>query len=196
MNRMKKSAQREHQRRQQHRWNDFVAHIRAEQQAGNTQLAAAFEVFPSLGSYGWDWLEDFRLVALIPAQAPEHRYYAMRGYGAGFLADQTAKPVDKRFVFGSEFQYLLGADSRAKAAYHAYLESHPVVVFFRGGDDGHVGMRFATEHDARQFLSIFQSFDEVFDFDINPKGVLRNLEGEPDLDALYDAFSMSLCYHN
>lgn len=33
------------QRRQQHNWNDFVAHIRAEQAAGNTQLSAAFDVF-------------------------------------------------------------------------------------------------------------------------------------------------------
>ena len=196
MNRMKKSAQREHQRRQQHRWNDFVAHIRAEQEAGNTQLAAAFEVFPNLGSYGWDWLEDFRLVALIPAQAPEHRYYAMRGYGAAFLADQTDKPMGKRFVFDSEFQYLLGADSRAKAAYHAYLESHPVVVFFRGGDDGHVGMRFATEPDARHFLGMLESFDDVFDFDKNPKGVHRALQDVENREKLHDALSMTLCYHN
>ena len=134
-----------------------------------------------------------RLVALIPAQALEHRYYAMREHGAAFLADQTATPVNKRFVFGSEFQYLLGVDSNAKAA---YLESHPVVVFFRGGDDGHVGMRFATEPDARNFLSMLESFDDVFDFDKSPKGLHRALQDVENREQLHDTLSMTLCYHN
>ncbi len=177
-------------------WNTFVENIAAERASGNTRLDNAFEVFPNASSYGWRFIEKFKLVALVPAKGDEHSYYALRGHGAAFLADETTTPMDKRFVFDSEHHYLRGAGTKPQQAYQAHIESHPVVVFFYGCDDGHVGMRFPTEQQARDFIGMLDHFEDVFDFDKNPKAVHKAIMAAETLDAQKEELSMGLCYHN
>lgn len=138
----------------------------------------------------------FKLVALIPAKGEEHSYYALRGHGVAFLADETGVPIDKRFVFDSEHHYLQGAGTKPQQAYQAHIESNPVVVFFYGCDDGHVGMRFASQAQAREFIGMLEDFDDVFDFDKNPKAVHKAIMAAETLDAQTQELSMALCYHN
>ena len=177
-------------------WNAFVDNISAERAAGNTRLDNAFEVFPDASSYGWRFIEKFKLVALIPAKGEEHSYYALRGHGVAFLADETGVPIDKHFVFDSEHHYLQGAGTKPQQAYQAHIESNPVVVFFYGCDDGHVGMRFASQAQAREFIGMLEDFDDVFDFDKNPKAVHKAIMAAETLDAQTQELSMALCYHN
>lgn len=177
-------------------WNAFVENISAERAAGNTLLDNAFDVFPDSASYGWRFIEKFKLMALIPAKGEEHSYYALRGHGVAFLADETGVPMDKRFVFDSEHHYLQGAGTKPQQAYRAHIESNPVVVFFYGCDDGHVGMRFASQAHAREFIGMLEDFDDVFDFDKNPKAVHKAIMAAETLDEQKEELSMSLCYHN
>ena len=49
-------------------------------------------------------------------------------------------------------------------AVRAHIDAHPVALFFKGCDDGHVGMRFKTEQEAMEFLSLLDVFEDVFLF--------------------------------
>lgn len=196
MNAKDARARQQHDARIAALWNTFVENIAAERAAGNTRLDNAFDVFPDSASYGWRFINKFKLVALIPAKTEDHSYYALRGHGVAFLADETDVPMDKRFVFDSEHHYLRGAGTKPQQAYHAHIESNPVVVFFYGCDDGHVGMRFASETQARDFIGMLDSFDDVFDFDKNPKAVHKAIMAAETLDEQQEQLRMGLCYHN
>ncbi len=45
----------------------------------------------------------------------------------------------------------------------AHLEAHPVVLFFYGCDDGHVGKRFKTKEDAFEYLECMNVFEDIFE---------------------------------
>lgn len=178
------------------RWDAFVEHIHQEKTTGNRHLDNVFDVFPHANTYGWYVVDKFKLVALIPLQNTTHSYYALKGHGVAFLANETNTPLHERFVFDSERVYMNGVIPKLKQAYQAHLEANPVVVFFRGSDDGHVGMRLTSEQDARHFIDMLTSFDDVFDFDKNPKALNNNILAMDQVDQQTRELSMTLCYHN
>ena len=44
-----------------------------------------------------------------------------------------------------------------------YIVDHPVVLFFKGCDDGHVGKRFKTKEEAFEYLQLIDVFEDVFE---------------------------------
>lgn len=46
------------------------------------------------------------------------------------------------------------------------IQDHPVILFFYGCDDGHVGKRFKTESEAFEYLQIIDVFEDIFDKDL------------------------------
>ena len=180
----------------QERWTAFAQHIEREQAAGNTRLAKALELFPDSTSYGWRFIDAFQMFAIIPLASDDHSYFALKGHGVAFLADYTGVPLDKRFIFDSEHTYLSGAASKPKDAYHAHIEANPVVLFFYGNDDGHVGLRFASKQAAAEFIDVLDSFDDVFDFDKNPKALHKAIMSAETVDEQKEVLATTLCYHN
>lgn len=189
-------ARAKHEAYVQGKWTAFTQHIEREQAAGNTRLANALELFPDSTSYGWRFLDAFQLFAIIPSTSNDHSYFALKGHGVAFLADYTGVPMDQRFIFDSEHTYLSGAATKPKEAYRAHIEANPVVLFFYGGDDGHVGMRFASEQAAAEFVDLLDSFDDVFDFDKNPKAVHKAIMSAETIDEQKEVLASTLCYHN
>lgn len=47
-----------------------------------------------------------------------------------------------------------------------HMVDNPVVLFFKGCDDGHVGKRFKTKEDAMEYLQLIDVFEDVFDEDL------------------------------
>ena len=65
------------------------------------------------------------------------------------------------FVFDSENFKLTNKNKEIADSMKKHLEENPFVLFFRGGDDGHKGMRFKNEQEAMEYLEMFDFFDEV-----------------------------------
>ncbi len=66
-------------------------------------------------------------------------------------------------LFDAE-QYLLEKSIVAKDL-QEFIDSHPFQLFFFGGDDGHLRMRFKDEHEAKKFLQKYDYFDQIFNQD-------------------------------
>lgn len=47
-----------------------------------------------------------------------------------------------------------------------YVAQHPVMLIFKGCDDGDIAKRFKTKEEAIEFLSLLEKFEDVFEFDI------------------------------
>ena len=182
--------------RKQAKWAEFSQHISREQAAGNTRLANVFEIFPDAKSYGWQFIEKFDMVAIVPAKTTDHSYYALQGHGVAFLANYTGVESEKQFIFDSEHTYLGGAAAKPKEAYHAHIAENPVVLFFHGCDDGHVGMRFASKASAMTFIDVLDSFEDVFDFDKNHKALHKAIMNAETLAEQKEQLALTLCYHN
>ena len=48
----------------------------------------------------------------------------------------------------------------------AHIVSHPVVLYFQGCDDGHVGKRFKTKEEAMEYIQLIDVFEDIFDEDL------------------------------
>lgn len=178
-------------------WSAFVAHVNEEKRTGNVHLEKAFELWPNADAYGWRFLNKFKLLAIVPAkEKSDYSYFALRGHGVAFFADESAELAHQRFVFDSEHTYLCGADGKAKDAYRAHIQENPCVLFFHGGDDGHVGMRFPDKASVVEFIELLDSFEDVFDFDKNPKAVHKALIHSAGIEEQRKELDMTLCYHN
>lgn len=188
--------QKQHTARLQNSWTLFLEHVAREQAAGNTRLANVSEIFPDSSSYGWNFLDNFQMLAIVPTKSDDHSYYALKGHGVAFLADYTGVPLDKQFIFNSESTYLNGASGKPKDAYHAHIMDNPVVVVFHGCDDGHVGMRFSSKDAAVAFVDVLDTFDDVFDFDKNHKALHKAIMSADTLAEQKEQLSLTLCYHN
>jgi hypothetical protein len=78
----------------------------------------------------------------------------------------TKKMVDKplpEFVFDSEDSALNSKKKEVSSAMKKHFDENPFVLFFKGCDDGHKGMRFKNEQEAMEYLQMFDFFDEVID---------------------------------
>lgn len=81
----------------------------------------------------------------------------------------------RNFIFDTEFNKLFSYQkNNYTQKYHyvkeptfdqmkAHLESNPVVLFFHGCDDGHVGRRFKTEKDAIEYIQCMNVFEDIFE---------------------------------
>lgn len=197
VSKISKQALAQHEAYVAKKWEAFTLHVQQEQASGNTRLAKAFDLFPDSKSYGWRFVDKFKLAAILPTKGIDHHsYYALRGHGVAFLGDFTEVPLDKQFVFDSEYSYLHGAAQKPKDAYQAHIASNPVVLFFYGGDDGHVGMRFASQEAALAFVDVLDCFEDVFDFDKNHKALHKAIMSAETVDEQKDELAMTLCYHN
>lgn len=47
-----------------------------------------------------------------------------------------------------------------------YILDHPVIVLFMGNDDTHYGIRFKTEQQAMEFLSLLNDFEDIQGFQV------------------------------
>jgi hypothetical protein len=87
-------------------------------------------------------------------------------------------PHIKCFTFDSEESKLYSYEkTKHSQDYHyvkkdnyeeikAYIISHPVVLYFQGCDDGHVGKRFKTKEEAFEYIQLLDVFEDVFDEDL------------------------------
>jgi len=48
-----------------------------------------------------------------------------------------------------------------------HIAQHPVMLIFKGCDDGHIAKRFKTKEEAIEFLSLLEKFEDIFEFDIS-----------------------------
>ncbi len=88
---------------------------------------------------------------------------------------QEAKAGRRNFVFDTEDSKLYSYEKvKHSQEYHfvkkptfeamkAHIEAHPVVLFFYGCDDGHVGKRFKTQEDAFEYLECMNVFEDIFE---------------------------------
>ena len=172
------------------RWDAFQKHLTAEND--NPLLSKAKELFPRIDSYGWYLLERFKMAAIIPSNG-EQSYYCVGGYGVAFISDESTRRGEDRFIFDSEFFARESCSTEQKReVYSHHFRTRPVVVFFLGCDDGHVGMRFATRDDAMSFLRSLDVFEDVFKFSKNSKEAHEQIEA----GVIPAALDMTLCYHN
>lgn len=96
----------------------------------------------------------------------------------GFVDDTMPNSGLRRsFIFDTEHSKLYSYEKKQHSQeYHfvkkptfdemkAHIESHPIVLFFYGCDDGHVGKRFKTKEDAFEYLQCMNVFEDIFDDD-------------------------------
>jgi hypothetical protein len=92
-------------------------------------------------------------------------------YGANALNPTFRIPGSNNlpFIFDSEHPYVYKDGSWTKSPLHnvyaSHILKHPYAVLFHGGDDGHVGLRFASKEDMFLFLYNLHIFEEVFNLD-------------------------------
>lgn len=177
------------QQQQQARWDAFQAHLTAE--AANPLLSKAKELFPTIDSYGWYFLERFKMAAIIPSNG-EQSYYALQGHGVAFISDESTQEEAHQFIFDSEFY----RTDEELGVYMHHFRTHPIVVFFFGCDDGHVGMRFATRQNALEFLNAMEVFEDIFEYSKDPKIIQQLLSAGISLEEKAAPLHMTLCYHN
>ena len=99
-------------------------------------------------------------------------------YVNGDFVDETIKydhTAKRYFLLDSEHSKLYKYENKPHSQeshfvktpkfeeYKAYLEAHPVALFFYGCDDGHVGLRFKTEKEAMEYLQCMDVFEDVFE---------------------------------
>lgn len=85
---------------------------------------------------------------------------------------------ERFFTFDSEFDKLYSYEKIPhQQKYHfvkkesfekmrQHLNDNPVVLFFYGCDDGHVGKRFKNESEAFEYLQMIEVFEDIFDNDL------------------------------
>lgn len=93
----------------------------------------------------------------------------------------TVSPAIRFFTFDSEDSKLYSYEKEKYSPnYHNYhfvkkdgfdkvknhIINHPVVLFFQGCDDGHVGKRFKTELEAMEYLQLLDTFEDIFEEDL------------------------------
>jgi hypothetical protein len=134
---------------------------RLEQEAlTNPRLAAFKDVDP----YFWSFGSGSRLVALVPVADKnhplhgQHDYYSTaRSSGEGRLAPafliEPHETDPEVFIFDSERRCGQTAE---------HLKDNPVVLIFKGCDDGHVGRRFQSVQDAMDYLDCMLCFEDIF----------------------------------
>ena len=83
--------------------------------------------------------------------------------------------LNRTFLFDTESSKLYSYEKKKHSKeYHyvkregfdtlkQYIVDHPVVLFFKGCDDGHVGKRFKTKEEAFEYLQLIDVFEDVFD---------------------------------
>jgi len=88
-------------------------------------------------------------------------------------------PDMKCFIFDSEDSKLYKHEKKPHSQqYHyvknsnyeemrEYIISHPIVLYFKGCDDGHVGKRFKTKDEAFEYLQLIEVFEDIFDEDLH-----------------------------
>lgn len=76
----------------------------------------------------------------------------------------VTQPIPE-FVFDSEYAKLQSKKKEIAEAMKKHLEDNPFVLFFKGCDDGHKGMRFKNEQEAMEYLQMFDFFEEVISED-------------------------------
>lgn len=84
----------------------------------------------------------------------------------------------KFFLFDTEFDKLYSYEKKKHTQeYHFvkkdsfevmknHIVENPVVLFFKGCDDGHVGKRFKTQEEAFEYLQMIDVFEDIFDEDL------------------------------
>lgn len=150
-----------------------------------------FAMYAELEDYYKEFL-DFELVAVLPALPVDHpksqTYYASGTVSAVFMKKNPVYDTEnetfaprKLFIFDSEFGKLYRYEKKPHSKDHhfvkqptydemvAHLNANPVVVFFHGCDDGHVGLRFKSEKDAMEYIQAMDVFEDVFE-----DGTLQN----------------------
>jgi hypothetical protein len=135
---------------------------------------ARIERYSELEPYYLEFRQDSKLVAILPTVPPEHplhghyHYYSVEPIDATrprlspvFLIDSTNKRLDspnwadQPFVFDSEDSSKLEIAKR--------IQENPIVLFFKGCDDGHVGRRFPSVQDAMDYVDCMLYFEDIFE---------------------------------
>lgn len=141
------------------------------------------KLYDKLDDYYKEWIQDSKLVAVIPALPVDDKrnqhYYASGDVSAVFMYENNPyDETDKKrfFLFDSEYSKLFSYEKKPHSKeYHTvkkpdfeqkikYYNDNPIVLFFLGCDDGHVGMRFKTKTNAMEFLQMLTVFEDVFEF--------------------------------
>lgn len=123
--------------------------------------------------------KGFTLVAIISAKSEEDpenmSYYSVPSLQGGrispvFLFDSSRiHPLAGEggiFCFDSEYDRIKQeVGENQKEIRHQLLKvvtAAPFVLFFKGGDDSHVGRRFVSEEEAFSYLESLSVFEDVF----------------------------------
>lgn len=86
---------------------------------------------------------------------------------------ETTKNI---FIFDNENPYvyetnIYGTTRKQKAKNFDeivnHIAQHPVMLIFKGCDDGDIAKRFKTKEDAIEFLALLEKFEDIFQFDIS-----------------------------
>ncbi len=141
------------------------------------------KLYDKLDDYYKEWILDSKLVATIPALPIDDKrsqsYFASGEVSAVFMYENN--PYDENdkkrfFLFDSEDSKLFSYEKKPHSQEHhivkkpnfdekiKYYNDNPIVLFFLGCDDGHVGKRFKTKNDAMEFLQLLDVFEDVFEF--------------------------------
>ena len=140
------------------------------------------------------WISGSTLLGTIPALHPSNpksqSYYSVTTndgmqVGVAFLyVNNNILPSDihdniplhqliipQMFIFDTEFnklvKYNCDGTYRKLPTYEdtaRKVNENPVVLFFHGNDDGHVGFRFGTIEQATTFLNTLVVFEDVFSY--------------------------------
>lgn len=94
------------------------------------------------------------------------------------ISEENEDRTKKSFIFDSEHDKLYKYEKIPHSQKSHFVKKpdfermkqhivdNPVVLFFYGCDDGHVGKRFKTEKDAFEYLELLEVFEDVFDEDL------------------------------
>jgi hypothetical protein len=102
------------------------------------------------------------------------------------------------FTFDSERIYNYKDNQWNKSVFFNEYVNHilenPYVLFFKGSDDGHVGMRFKNETEAMELLKSLNYFEEIFEFSKDIEKELKLYKkGEKNIENI---LKNNLEYHN
>lgn len=98
----------------------------------------------------------------------------------GFFDSTTEEynPEIKCFIFDSEVSKLYIHQKKLHSQQYEYIKkdtfeevkahiiANPVVLYFKGCDDGHVGKRFKNKEEALEYLQLIDVFEDIFDEDL------------------------------
>ncbi len=143
-----------------------------------------------LDDYYIEWIDGSTLVAVLGTNPSDdtHSYYSVASkthenirlspvfmyVNQEFTEDELLHGNQKKrvFVFDTEFDKLYTYvtnknenkfEKRVSFETHKnYIAEHPVVLIFKGCDDGHVGLRFKNEADAMKYLDALVVFEDIF----------------------------------